>query len=475
MDYIQAPPPEIQREPVPAIAEPALIRGISLLDAVLLIVGGIIGSGLFLTAPAVAASVRTPLLFILTWVAGMLVAVLAGLSVSELAAMYPEAGGQYVYLREAYGEFAAFLYGWMILSVNVTGALAAIAAGFATYTGAVIPALESTRPLFTLFGWTLNVGHLVAISALVFLTAVNIIGLRPAVILQNAATWAKFAAIGIFLSLGFTLGHGNWKNLTRSMPGEYSAAALMSGFAVAMIAVFWVYDGWVYITWVAGEVKWPERNIPRSLVLGIGAVGVIVIAVNILYLYAMPMDTMASQPAVAESAARMLFFPGAGKWLGALVAISCFGATASCVMSGARVYYAMAKDGLFFRKLAEVHPRWRTPAFSLILQCIWASILVLTGRYDQLFTYVMFISVIAYAAAASAIFVLRRKQPDAPRKFKCPGYPWIPLLYCSICGAWAWNTLREKPLESLSGVGIMLIGTPAYFYWRSKAKTSAEK
>ncbi len=440
----------------------------SLLDAVLLLVGGTIGSGLFLTSSDVAAAVRTPLLFMLAWVAGMLVAALASLSMAELGAMYPEAGGQYIYLREAYGEFVAFLYGWMIFSVSVTGSLAAIAAGFAAYTGAVIPVLNSSRPIFSVLGWTLNVGHLLAIGALVFLTWINVIGLRRAVVLQNIATWAKFAAIAAFLILGFSFGRGSWSNFTRPMPGHYSAGALLSGFGVAMIAVFWVYDGWVYITWVAGEIKQPQRNIPRALIIAVAIIGAVVVSLNVLYLYAMPLGAMANQTTVAQSAARLMFFPAAGRWLGALVAISCFGAAAACVMSGARVYYAMAKDGVFFQKLAEVNPRWHTPAFSLIVQCVWASVLVLSGRYDQLFTYVIFISVIAYALSASALFILRHKRPDMPRGFKCPGYPWVPLLYCVICGAWALNTLWRKPVESMAGIGIMLLGTPAYLYWRSQ-------
>jgi APA family basic amino acid/polyamine antiporter len=362
----------------------------------------------------------------------------------------------------------------MIFSVNATGSLAAIAAGFAAYTGAIIPSLYASRPLLTVFGWTLNTGHLTAIGALVFLTWINVIGLRRAVILQNIATWAKFAAIAAFLLLGFSFGHGSWSNLTRSMPGHYSVGTMMSGFGVAMIAVFWVYDGWVYITWVAGEVKQPQRNVPRALVIAVSIIGTIVVSLNLLYLYAMPMTTMQQQPTVAESAARMLFFPAAGRWLGALVAISCFGAAANCVMSGARVYYAMANDGVFFSKLAEVHSRWRTPAFSLIVQCVWASVLVLSGRYDQLFTYVIFISVLAYALSASSLFILRRKHPDLPRSFKCPGYPWVPLLYCLICGAWALNTIWRKPLESLAGIGIMLLGTPAYLYWRTQKQSAAQ-
>ncbi len=468
MDYTQAGSQGPGAQPAPEASEkhPTLVRGISLTDAVLLLTGGIIGSGLFLTSADVAAAVKTPLLFIFAWVVGMGVSWLASVVVAELGAMFPEAGGQYIYLREAYGEFVAFLYGWMIFTINVTGSLAAIAAGFAAYTGAVVPALEATRPLFHVGTWHFDVGHAVAIAALVFLTWINVIGLRAGVVLQNIATWAKFVAIGAFLLLGFTIGHGNWANLKITGSVHYSPQLLLSGFGVALIAVFWVYDGWVYITWVAGEVKRPERNVPLSLIASVGIVGAIVIGMNMLYLYAMPMDAMAKERTVAETAAQILFFPGAGWWMGLLVAVAAFGAAAACLLSGARVYYAMAKDGVFFKKLAEVHPRWRTPAFSLIVQCVWSCVLVLTGRYDQLFTYVMFVSVIAYAIAASAIFVLRKRRPNMPRPYRCPGYPWVPALYCVICGAWALNALWAKPMESLAGIGIMLVGTPAYYYWR---------
>ena len=469
MDYIQEQRSQTAAQADASSQTAALVRGISLIDAVLLLVGGIIGSGLFLTSGDVAAAVRTPLLFMLAWVAGMLVNWLASVSVGELGAMYPEAGGQYVYLREAFGEFVAFLYGWMIFSINVTGALAAIAAGFAAYAGAIFPELHAARPAFTVLGWTCTVGQLVAIAALVFLTWINVVGLRPAVILQNVATWAKFAAIGIFLVFGFFFGHGSWSNFKAAPVEHLSPGAVLSGFGVALIAVFWVYDGWVYITWIAGEVKQPERNIPRSLVLSVVIVGAVIIGTNALFLYAMPLGKMAQERTVGETAAQLLFFPAAGRWMGALVAVACFGAAAACVMSGARVYYAMAKDGVFFRKLGEVHPRYHTPAFSLIVQCVWSCVLVLTGRYDQLFTYVMFVSVIAYAVAAASIFVLRRTRPDLPRPYHCPGYPYVPVLYCTICGVWALNTLWERPMESLAGVGIMMLGTPAYWYWRKRA------
>jgi APA family basic amino acid/polyamine antiporter len=473
MDYTEA---ASKPSPVPANSvtdidtKSGLVRGISLADATLLIVGGIIGTGVFLTAGDVAAATKTPLVFVAAWVAGMIVSWLASVSVAELGSMFPQAGGQYVYLREAYGEFVAFLYGWMIFSVNVCGSLAAIAVGFAYYLGAIIPALHAARPLFTYAGHTLNVGHVVAISALVFLTWINIVGLRPAILLQNLATWAKFIAIGAFLLLGFSLGHGHWSNFTQPPAVHYDFRTLLNGFGIALISVFWVYDGWVYITWVAGEVKQPERNVPRALVLSVVIVGALVIGTHVLYLYAMPLDAMAKEPTVGEAAAQALFFPSAGRLLGMLVAVAAFGAAAACVTSGARVYYAMAKDGVFFRKLADIHPRWRTPVLSLVLQCIWSCALVLLGRYDDLFTYAMFISVIAYALAASTIFVFRRKRPDMPRSYRCPGYPWVPVLYCVICGIWALNTLWERPLQSLGGIGIMFLATPAYFYWRSQKR-----
>ncbi|MDT8067216.1 MAG: amino acid permease [Terriglobia bacterium] len=444
-----------------------LVRAMSLPDAVLLIVGGTIGTGIFLTSNEVAAATRIPIIFIGAWLAGMVVTWLASISVAELGSMFPDAGGQYVYLREAYGELVGFLYGWMIFSINVCGSLAAISVGFAYYMGAIIPQLHASRPIITILGFTLNCGHVVAIAAIVFLTWINIIGLRPAVLLQNLATWVKFGALGAFLLLGFALGHGNWSNFTHTPIEHYDSRTLLSGFGVALIAVFWVYDGWVYITWVAGEVKRPERNVPRSLILSVLIIGALVVGANVLYLYAMPLSAISQQPTVAEAAAQTLFFPAAGRLMGMLVAVSAFGAAAACVMSGARVYYAMARDGIFFQKLAEVHPRWHTPVFSLVLQCVWSCALVLLGRYDELFTYAMFISVIAYAAAASTIFVFRRTRPDLPRDYKCPGYPWVPILYCVICGAWALNTFWERPVQALGGIAIMLLGTPAYFYWRN--------
>jgi len=452
--------------------ENKLIRGLSLTDSILLLAGGIIGSGIFLTAKDIALNTRSPLLFLSIWAIGMVITMLACFAFAEMGAMFPQAGGQYVYVREAYGEFAAFLYGWMIFTVSVAGTVAALGAGFAEYLGKIFPALAADHPVLTLGAFTLTCGHLVAASAIVVQTLVNIFGVRKGAILQNVATWAKFAAIGAFVILGLAVGKGSWSHYSMSLPAA-GAPSLLSGIGVALIAVFWAFDGWVYITWAAGEVKDPQRNLPRAMILGLTIVGVIYLAINAVYLYALPMSGIASETAVAQAAGSAMFSPGAARWLALLIAVSCFGAMAPCIMSGARVYYAMAEDGIFFRALAKVSPRFHTPVVSLIVQGIWSIALALSGGYEQLFTYVMFMMVLSYVATVGAVFILRVKMPDAPRPYKCTGYPWTPLLYIALAGWWAVNAVKAKPTETKYGVLIVLAGVPFYLYWRLKKGTAA--
>jgi APA family basic amino acid/polyamine antiporter len=434
----------------------------------------------------VAANTRTPLLFLTIWLIGMVITLLACFAFAEMGAMFPHAGGQYVYLREAYGEFVAFLYGWMIFTVSIGGTIAALAAGFSLYIGGMFPALSASH-VWTLhsFDWeigpvtvpvpalTLTRGHLVALSAIALQTLVNIFGVRRGALLQNLATWMKFGAIALFVVLGLAVGKGSWGHFSTPLPVSGGTPSLLAGIGVALIAVFWAFDGWVYITWVAGEVQEPQRNLPRSLTSGLLLVGVIYLAINAVYLYALPMSGIVATTAVAQTAAVAMFSAAAGRWLALMIALSCFGAMASCILSGARVYYAMAEDGVFFRALAQVHPRWRTPVWSLVLQGVWASALALSGRYDQLFTYVMFMMVLSYVLTVVALFVLRRKMPDAERPYRCAGYPWVPGLYVLLGGAWAINVLVEKPQEALAGIVIVLIGVPFFFYWRRRNKNSA--
>lgn len=450
-----------------------LIRGLSLTDSILLLAGGIIGSGIFLTAKDIALNTRSPLLFLGIWVVGMVITMLACFAFAEMGAMFPEAGGQYVYLREAFGEFAAFLYGWMIFTVSVAGTIAALGAGFAEYTGKIFPALEASRAVAAFGSFTLTRGHLVAVTVIAIQTVINIFGVRKGAVMQNIATWAKFGAIGLFVVLGLAIGKGSWGHYSMPLPMAPDLRTMISGLGVALIAVFWAYDGWVYITWVSGEVKDPQRNLPRSMILGLTLVGIIYISINAVYLYALPLLKISEETTVAQGAAIAMFSANAARWLAILIAISCFGAMASCIMSGARVYYAMAEDRVFFRSFARVSPRWHTPVVSLLLQGVWSAALALSGRYDELFTYVMFMMVLSYVLTVVAMFVLRRKMPDAERPYRCTGYPWLPAIYVIVGTIFTVNAVIERPKEAGVGTLIVLAGVPLYLYWKRQQKNPA--
>jgi APA family basic amino acid/polyamine antiporter len=386
--------------------------------------------------------------------------------------MYPEAGGQYVYLREAYGEFPAFLYGWMIFTVGQSGTIAALAVGFAEYFGAILPFASAHKPIMTIRGWPFTRGEVVSTAAIILLTYINVLGLKRGSALVNLATWAKFAAIAAFVLLGLAVGNGSWSNYTVSLPLDQPASFshVISGLGVALIAVFWAYDGWVYITWVSGEIKNPQKVLPRALLLGILLVGFMYLSVNFVYLYALPITQVANESTIAQAAAVALFSSNAARWLGATIALSCFGAASSAILCSARVSYAMARDGAFFHAMGRVHPKYRTPAFSLIAISAWSIVLALSGSYDQLYTYVMFMMVMSYVAGVAALFVLRRKRPDVPRPYRCTGYPYLPALYLVMAGAWALNSVVTRPKETLIGIGIVFLGAPFYAFWRWQLK-----
>lgn len=460
-------------------SQPTLIRGLSLTDSVLLLVGGIIGSAIFLTAKDISSAVHSPMLFLGVWIAGGVISMLACFAFAELGAMYPQSGGPYLYLREAYGDLVAFLYGWMIFTVNNSGTVAALSVGFAAYFSVIVPAISQEHVVLQIGSWSLTRMHVVALATNAFLTWVNVIGLRRAAVLQNIATWMKFFAIAAFIGLGLLIGNGSWSHFSSAATSSGAAPAFswgwLSGIGVALIAVFWAYDGWVYLGWAAGEVKEPQRNIPRALVIGVAIVAFIYVGMNAAYLYALDLNSIATgENTTARAAAETLFSPAAGRWLSMLIALSSFGALCACVLTGARVYYAMAVDGLFFRRMAEVHPKWRTPAFSLIVQAVWGGIITLSGTYGWIYTYIMFMGVVSYGLSVLALFILRRKRPDAERPYRCTGYPWIPGLYVIIAAAWALNTLWQEPTASLGGIGIVLAGVPLYLYWRSVNRRTAQ-
>jgi APA family basic amino acid/polyamine antiporter len=312
--------------------------------------------------------------------------------------------------------------------------------------------------------------HLVALAVGWVLTIVNILGVKRAAIVQNIAGWLKYAAMAAFVLFGFAVGRGTWAHFhtgSAQISTQHGGWGMISTFGVALIAVLWAFDGWVYVGQSAGEVKNPTRNVPLALIIGILLVAAVYISMNAAYLYAVPLSRMAAgDETVARSAAATLLSPSVGYWIAALVAVSCFGALSADILGMARVSYAMAEDGLFFRRMSRVHPRWHTPAFALAIQCVWGGVLTLSGRYDQIFTYIMFSEVIGYAFTVVGLFVLRRKRPDAPRPYRCTGYPLLPALYVICAAAWAANTLWARPRESFAGLLIILAGVPFYVYWR---------
>jgi basic amino acid/polyamine antiporter, APA family len=460
----------------PSESRPTLVRGLGLLDSVLLLVSGVIGSSIFLTAKDIAGPLPQPMLFLLVWVLGAVISLCACFAFAELGSMFPDSGGQYIYLREAYGDLIAFLYGWMLFSVANGGTIAALSVASAAYTGEVFPIISKEHVVFSLVGIAVTRAHLFGLLLIALLTYVNVVGLRWGTLLQNVSTWTKFTAMAAFVILGFAIGKGNWSNFRShgvSLTLGLGPAQLVSALGVGLIAVYWAYDGWVYITWVSGEVKNPRRNVPLAMVLGVLAVAVIYIAMNVTYVYALPLEEIAQHDTIAHAAAGALFSPGAAMWLSLMIAISCFSAAATCTLSGARVYMAMAQDGVFFKRMALVHPKWRTPAFSLIGQGIWSAALTVSGRYDQLYTYVIYGMVLSYTLTVIAMFVLRWKRPEIQRPYRCTGYPWLPAIYVLIGVAWILNTTFRRPLESFVSIAIVLVGVPFYMYWKYSSRKAA--
>lgn len=457
--------------------KPSLVRGLSLLDAVLLLVSGIIGSSIFLTAKDIAVPLPNPFWFFLVWILGGAISLCACAAFAELGSMFPDSGGQYIYLREAYGDLVAFLYGWMLFAVANGGTIAALSVASAAYMGNIFPAISQQHVIFSVLGMAFTRSHAVGLLLIAILTYVNVFGLRWGALLQNISTWTKFIAMSAFVVLGFTIGKGQWSNFTAHSGGMsmgMSPGQLISALGIGLIAVFWAYDGWVYVTWVAGEIKDPRKNVPLAMVFGVLAVGAIYLAMNMVYVYAMPLSEVAKHDTIAHAAAAALFSPEAAVWLSAMIAISCFSAAASCTLSGSRVYLAMAQDGVFFERMAVIHPKWRTPAFSLIGQGIWAALLTVSGRYDWLYTYVIFGMMFSYTLTVIGMFVLRWKQPNTPRPYRCTGYPWLPGVYVVVAVVWTLNTIVRRPSEALGSAIIVLVGVPGYLYWkRASRKTPA--
>lgn len=456
-----------------------LNRQLGLFDSVMVMVGIVIGSGIFLTTGLIAKSLPSPGLILLVWVVGGILTLAGALTYAELGASLPHAGGQYVYLREAYGPLCAFLFGWVVFLVYMSGGTAALSVAFAEYFGYFFPTLSIQEILFTIklsiFGksltYSLSAGQIVAVTAIIILSLFNYIGLSYGKIIQNVFTLIKIGAIMCFVVLGFAVGKGQAFDLMLS-PAGIDPGQLIIGFGIALVAVSWAFDGWNNVNFVAGEIKNPKKNIPLALIFGTIGITILYVLVNYIYLYSLPVDRIVGEIRVAEKAASSLFGREMGSIIAAVVMVSTFGALNGNILTAPRVYFAMARDRLFFKRVGDVHPRFKTPGFAIIVGAVWASILTLSGTFEQLLTFVMFVAIIFWIAAALSVFTLRRKFPRLQRPYKTWGYPYVPILFIITSLGILINTVIEKPVESLSGILITLLGIPVYYYWKKTQKTS---
>jgi APA family basic amino acid/polyamine antiporter len=442
-----------------------LVRQLGLFDTTMILMGIVIGSGIFLTTGIMAESLPSGGMLLLAWVIGGVITLTGALAYGELGAAMPEAGGQYVYLREAYGPLVAFLNGWVIFLVYMCGGIALLGVAFSEYFGSFFPLFSTTTYLISTDLFSVSNGQVLAVVLIILFSIANYIGVVFGKTVQNTSTVIKTGAILLLVIFGLLADKGVPIDLSFDAGGK-SFSQLVVGFGVAMVAVFWAFDGWNNVNFVAGEIKNPARNLPLALILGTALVSLIYILVNVVYLKALPISEMAGVVTIADSASSVLFGTVASMFLAVAILISIVGALNGCVLVGARVYYAMAKDGLFFKKMATVHPRFKTPSVAIVAQAVWSSVLVLSGTIEQLFVYMIFSAVIFWIVTVAGIFTLRKKQPDLPRPYKTWGYPVTPIIFIIACTGILINTLFESPLESLAGLGITAIGVPVYFYWR---------
>ncbi len=456
-------------------SQKGLERRLGLFDSTLMMVGIVIGSGIFLTTGIMAKSVPSIPLILLAWLIGGFLVWAGALTYADLGAALPEAGGQYVYLREAYGPLPGFLFGWKMFLVNMTGSIAALGMAFAEYFGRFVPLFSTDNVIFAqninLFGkrltYSLSAGHLVALAVIVLLSAFNYVGVGLGTTIQNVLTLIKIGTIVLLILLAVIIGNTIPVEITLN-PSGMNFGQLLTGLGVALIAVFWAFDGWNNINYVAGEIKNPRRNLTYALIFGTLGIALLYVLTNIVYFLALPLEKMTGVVTIAERAAGSLFGTAASGIMSVVVLISVLGALHGAIFVGPRVYYAMARDGLFFKRVARVHPRFQTPAISIFFQGLWACILTLSGTFEQLFTFAMFAGIIFWVAAAASIFTLRKKSPHLPRPYKTWGYPVTPLIFIVVLSGILVNTLFQKPIESLAGVGLVLLGVPVYFYWKRK-------
>jgi APA family basic amino acid/polyamine antiporter len=449
--------------------EAGLVRRLGAWDGALITSGAMLGSGIFLTTGDIARRLPQGGLILLLWSIGGLVTLAGALSYAELGAMFPRAGGQYHFLKEAYGRFWGFLFGWTSFLVIMSGGIATIAVGFGEYLGGFIPFFSTHHTLWHVgsTGWTWSVsgGQLAGALAIAFHTAINYAGLREGAFVQNAITMLKVAALVGLAVVGLAVTPTAPLDLLAPLP----SSGLAAGLALGMVAVLWTYDGWYVLTFSAGEVREPGRNLPRGLLTGSIAVMGLYLITNVVYLRALPVSEIGHSTRIAEAAASALFGPSGARIISLSVLVATFGCLASNVLCCSRIYLPMAEDGLFFRSLAYVDPRTHTPSRSLVAQGAWSIALALSGTYEQLYTCVVFAGVLFHVGCGMAVFVLRKTRPNAPRPYRTWGYPWVPGLFVAVCMALVCTTLSQSPRESLVGLLLVASGLPVYAWWSRKS------
>lgn len=451
-------------------SKPHLQRVLGVWSAASIVVGTVIGSGVFLVPTSMIAHLGSVKMLFGVWVVAGLLSLFGALTYAELAAAMPEAGGEYVYLNAAYGPFWGYLYGWTQFSVAKSGSIATLAAGFYTYLTVFLPILA--QPVLVtpwMIGpnhsrFEIHYGQLVAIGVILILAGVNYVGVRVGGNLQVAVTGVKVLLICAIIAIGLFSGKGDFSHLSQHIPSLGGVA----GFVAAMVSALWAYDGWNNVSMVSSEIKEPGRNLPRALILGTLAVIAIYLLINLAYFYVLTPAEVAGSERLAANMMSHLYGHAAAAAVSIAVLISIFAALNGSILTGSRVPYAMARDGLFFKTAAVVHPKFLTPGNSVIMLCLWSSVVVLSGWFDDLYNFVIFGSWILYLMTALSVFVLRRKQPDLVRPYRTLGYPVVPVLFVAVAAFLLLNTLQNRPRESLMGLFLMALGVPLYYYWKGR-------
>lgn len=460
-------------------------RELGLLDGTMIVAGSMIGSGIFIVSSDIARNVGSAGWLIFVWVLTGFITLIAALSYGELSAIFPKAGGQYVYLREAYGKLVAFLYGWGLFAIIQTGTIAAVGVAFAKFTAYIFPYFGEDNILFSVSGFKFSTAQLLAIISIIFLTWLNSRGVKNGKLMQTGLTIVKIVSLaglivaGLFFAFNSEIWDANWSTAWNNVQWmkdgggmmEITGAAIFGGIVSAMVGSLFSSDAWNNVTFIAGEMKNPQRNIGLSLFFGTMIVTIIYVLMNLMYLATVSMEEIAYAPQdrVGVAAALNIFGKEGAIIIAVMIMISTFGCNNGLILSGARVYYTMAKDGLFFKKTAELN-KFEVPAWGLWVQCIWASVLCLSGKYGDLLDYVVMAVLIFYILTILGIFILRKKRPDLPRTYKAFGYPFLPALYILLATTICIGLLIYKTDYTWPGVAIILLGIPIYYLIERKNK-----